>query len=142
MPLAFLHGGTVCSYLPGDTSFVAAPSAVGEIWVFLVYRGVRGDLADISRLDRPIGMIPLSPSRPRSPLSRPTVSYRLPQRSLLGGPLFSPTVLPHTLSTSYLPRIFATPLAFWKYHSTRSALSNGILFVWMGAAVVEKFEFL
>ncbi|KAI6020904.1 hypothetical protein BKA83DRAFT_4292655, partial [Pisolithus microcarpus] len=105
IPLAFLHGGTVCSYLPGDTSFVEARSMVGEIWVFLVYRGVRGDLADISRLDGPIGMIPLSPSRFRGPLSRPT-------RSLLDGPLFSPTVLPHTLSTSYLPRIFAPPLAF------------------------------
>ncbi|KAI6016580.1 hypothetical protein PISMIDRAFT_364691 [Pisolithus microcarpus 441] len=58
MPLAFLHGETVCSYLPGDTSFVAAPSAVGEIWVFLVYRGVRGDSAHISRPDGPIGIIP------------------------------------------------------------------------------------
>ncbi|KAI6020931.1 hypothetical protein PISMIDRAFT_686182, partial [Pisolithus microcarpus 441] len=142
IPLAFLHGGTVCSYLPGDTSFVEARSMVGEIWVFLVYRGVRGDLADISRLDGPIGMIPLSPSRFRGPLSRPTVSYRLPQRSLLGGPLFSPTVLSHTLSTAYLPRIFAAPLAFWVYHTTRLALSNGIPFVRIGAAVVEKFEFL
>ncbi|KIK12083.1 hypothetical protein PISMIDRAFT_689816 [Pisolithus microcarpus 441] len=135
MPLAFLHGGTVCSYLPGDTSFVAARSMVGEIWVFLVYPGVRGDLADISGLDGPIRMILLSPSRPRRPIPRPT-------RLLLGGPLFSPTVLPQTLSTSYLPRIFDAPLAFWGYRSTRSALSNGILFVQMGAAVVEKFEFL
>ncbi|KAI6024027.1 hypothetical protein BKA83DRAFT_682512, partial [Pisolithus microcarpus] len=104
MPLAFLHGGTTCLCLPGDTSFVAARSMVGEIRVFLVYRGVRGDLADISRLDGPIGMIPLSPSRPRSPLSPPTVSYRLPQRLLLGGPLFSPSVLPCMLSTLYLPQ--------------------------------------
>ncbi|KAI6015536.1 hypothetical protein PISMIDRAFT_687127 [Pisolithus microcarpus 441] len=115
---------------------------VGEIRVFLVHRGVRGDLADISGLDRPIGMIPLSPPHPRRPLPRPTVSYRLPQRLLLGGPLFSPTVLPHTLSTSYLPRIFAAPLAFLGYHSTRLALSNGIPFVQIGAAVVEEFEFL
>ncbi|KAI6026863.1 hypothetical protein PISMIDRAFT_687631, partial [Pisolithus microcarpus 441] len=39
VPLVFLHGGTVCLYLPGDTSFVAARSMVGEIWVFLVYPG-------------------------------------------------------------------------------------------------------
>ncbi|KAI6124229.1 hypothetical protein EDD16DRAFT_578509 [Pisolithus croceorrhizus] len=79
---------------------------------FCVWRGVRGDLADISGLGRSIGLVPFSLSLPRCPLSLPTVWYRLPQRSLLGSLLFLPLMLPHPLSTLYLPQFFTSPLAF------------------------------
>ncbi|KAI6018251.1 hypothetical protein BKA83DRAFT_4320632, partial [Pisolithus microcarpus] len=113
VPLAFLHGGTARFYLPGDTSLVAARSMVGTIRVFLVPDG-------------PIGIIPFSPSRPRCLLPLPTFWYRLPQRSLLGGLLFSPSVLPCTLSTLYLPQFVAEPLAFRGRGTSRRGLSGDV----------------
>ncbi|KAI5994434.1 hypothetical protein EDD15DRAFT_2260235 [Pisolithus albus] len=141
-PLAFPYGGFTCLQLPGDTLFMGMRSWVLEIWEFFVYRGVRDGSADISRPDGPIGMVPFSPSRPRCPLPPPTVWYRLPQRSSLGGLFFSPTVVLYSLSTPHLPQISAMPLAFLGAHTTRSALLNGIPRVTIRAALVEKYGFL
>ncbi|KAI5988014.1 hypothetical protein EDD15DRAFT_2520430 [Pisolithus albus] len=140
-PLAFPHGGSTRLQLPGDTLFMGTRSWVPEIWEFVVYEGVRDDSADISRPDGPIGIVPFSPSRPRCPLPPPTVWYRLPQRSSLGGLFFSPTVVLYSLSTPYLPQISAMPLAFLGAHTTRSALLNGIPCVTIRAALVEKYGF-
>ncbi|KAI5994173.1 hypothetical protein EDD15DRAFT_2262125 [Pisolithus albus] len=140
-PLAFLHGGSTCLQLPGDTLFLGTRSWVLEIREFVVYEGVPDNSADISRPDGPIGIIPFSPSRPRCPLLPPTVWYQLPQRSSLSGLFFSPTVVPFSLSTPYLPQIFAVPFAFLGQDTTRSALLNGIPRVTTCAALVEKSGF-
>ncbi|KAI6005547.1 hypothetical protein EDD15DRAFT_2212388, partial [Pisolithus albus] len=123
-PLAFPHGGSTRLQLPGDTLFMGTRSWVPEMWEFVVYEGVRDNSADIS-----------------CPLLPPTVWYRLPQRSSLGGLFFSPTVVPFSLSTPYLPRIFAVPFAFLEQDTTRSALLNGIPRVTIRAALVEKSGF-
>ncbi|KAI5999118.1 hypothetical protein EDD15DRAFT_2238774, partial [Pisolithus albus] len=72
------------------------------------------------------------------PLPPPTVWYRLPQRSLLGGLFFSPTVVLYSLSTPYLPQISAMPLAFLGAHTTRSALLNEI-WIFVRRGVSDRF---
>ncbi|KAI6111873.1 hypothetical protein EDD16DRAFT_1196073 [Pisolithus croceorrhizus] len=121
---------------------MASRSVVVEIWRFFVYRGVEDNVADISRLDCPIGVIPFPPCFPRCPQPSPTVSYRLPWWLSLGTLVFPPVSLPHGLSSLYLPQSFAAPLDFFGYNTTRSELSNGVLHVWVRAVVVEISGFL
>ncbi|KAI6106762.1 hypothetical protein EDD16DRAFT_157980 [Pisolithus croceorrhizus] len=82
-----------------------------------------------------------SPSLPRCPLPLSAVSYRLPQRSLLGGLLFPPLMLPYALFASHLPQFFASPFAFFGLDTTRPALSNGIPRVMIRAVLVEGSGF-
>ncbi|KAI5981598.1 hypothetical protein EDD15DRAFT_2203763 [Pisolithus albus] len=56
-PLAFPYGGYTCLQLPGDTLFMGTRPWVPEIWEFMVYKGVQGDSADVSRLEAPIGAL-------------------------------------------------------------------------------------